>query len=113
MRLWGKGEVLEYGTKEFEEFVERNGIKVIPGTRAVILVHVHQVGSSCGFSMPFYDFKAFRPTLNEFFEKRVASDEKGNWKDGIERLVFRVHPIHSHFILSFLFLFCAGREGKC
>jgi len=48
-------------------------------------VHIHQVGSSCGFSMPFFDFKAFRPTLNEFFEKRVAAEERGNKKDGIER----------------------------
>ncbi len=48
---------------------------------------VHQVGSSCGYSMPFYDFKAFRPTLNQFFEKRVAAEEAGNHKDGIERYV--------------------------
>jgi len=47
--------------------------------------HLDQVGSSCGFSMPFFDFKAFRPTLNEFFEKRVAADVRGNHKDGIER----------------------------
>jgi hypothetical protein len=87
VRLWGKGEVLEYGTKRFEGFVESNKIDAIAGTRAIILVHIHQVGSSCGFSMPFYDFKAFRPTLNEFFEKRVASDNAGNWKDGIERYV--------------------------
>jgi hypothetical protein len=47
--------------------------------------HLDQVGSSCGFSMPFFYFKAFRPTLNEFFEKRVAADVRGNHKDGIER----------------------------
>lgn len=85
VRLWGKGEVLEFGTKRFEGFVESNKIDAIAGTRAIILVHIHQVGSSCGFSVPFYDFKAFRPTLNEYFEKRVASDTAGNWKDGIER----------------------------
>ncbi|KAF8862428.1 hypothetical protein BDZ45DRAFT_554812, partial [Acephala macrosclerotiorum] len=85
VRLWGKGEVLEYGTRKFEGFVEENKVDAIAGTRAIVLVHIHQVGSSCGFSMPFYDFKAFRPTLNEFFEKRVASEMAGNRKDGIER----------------------------
>ncbi len=85
VRLWGKGEVLEYGSNKFISFVEENKVNAIAGTRAVILVHIHQVGSSCGFSMPFYDFKAFRPTLNEFFEKRVAAEERGNKKDGIER----------------------------
>jgi hypothetical protein len=85
VRLWGKGEVLEYGTPKFEDFVERNEVNTIDGTRAIVVVHIHQVGSSCGFSMPFYDFKDFRPTLNEFFEKRVASEREGNKKDGIER----------------------------
>jgi len=85
VRLWGKGEVLEYGTWKFDAFVGENMVDAIAGTRAVVLVHIHQVGSSCGFSMPFFDFRAFRPTLNEFFEKRVAAEERGNKKDGIER----------------------------
>jgi hypothetical protein len=85
VRLWGKGEVLEYGSNKFISFVEENKVDAIAGTRAVILVHIHQVGSSCGFSMPFYDFKAFRSTLNEFAAKRVAAEERGNKKDGIER----------------------------
>lgn len=64
---------------------EVNSVKIIPGVRAIVIVHIHQVGSSCGFSMPKYDFKEFRPTLNEFFEKRVASEEAGRKEDGIER----------------------------
>jgi hypothetical protein len=87
VRLWGKGEVLEYGTKKFNEFVEKNEVKTIDGTRAIVVVHIHQVGSSCGYSMPFFDFKDFRDTLNEYFEKRVANERKGNKKDGIEQSV--------------------------
>jgi hypothetical protein len=34
--------------------------------------------------MPKYDFRDFRPTLNEFFEKRVAAEEAGDKKNGIE-----------------------------
>ena len=37
--------------------------------------------------MPFFDFKAFRPTLNEYFEKRAASDAAGKVEDGVERSV--------------------------
>lgn len=87
VRLWGKGEVLEYGTSAFRNFVKENDVRTIAGTRAVVVVHIHQVGSSCGFSMPFFDFKDFRPTLNEYFEKRVASEEAGKKEDGIERYV--------------------------
>jgi hypothetical protein len=35
--------------------------------------------------MPFYDFKSYRTTLNDFFKKRVKNEENGNHKDGIER----------------------------
>jgi hypothetical protein len=85
VRLWGHGRVLEYGSPEFIDFVGKHNVNTIAGTRAVVVVDIHQVGSSCGFSMPLYDFKDFRPTLNDFFEKRVAAEEAGNRKDGIER----------------------------
>jgi len=85
VRLWGNGEVLEYESTEFKKFVAKNQVNAIAGTRAIVVVHIHQVGASCGFSVPFYEFKGFRSTLNDFFEKRVAAEEKGNKKDGIER----------------------------
>jgi len=88
LRLWGKGRALEYGTSEFEAFVREKAVKTIPGTRSIIVVDVHQVGTSCGFSMPFFDFRGFRTTLNEFFVKRAKADEEGKTEDGIERYNF-------------------------
>ncbi|OAG45521.1 hypothetical protein AYO21_00157 [Fonsecaea monophora] len=85
LRLWGKGTPLEYGTPAFNEIVASQKITIIPGTRSIILVDIHQVGTSCGFSMPCYEFVSFRPTLNDFFEKRVASEKAGKREDGIER----------------------------
>jgi hypothetical protein len=87
VRLWGKGRVLEYGTPQFNDFVGANHVKAIPGTRAVVIVDIHQVGTSCGFSVPKFDFKEYRETLNEYFVKRAAADQAGNKKNGIERYV--------------------------
>lgn len=87
-----KGTPYEYGTKAFNDLIASEGIKIIPGTRSIIMVDIHQVGTSCGYSVPTYDFTGFRTTLHEFFEKRVASEESGNRADGIERLVF-IYPI--------------------
>jgi hypothetical protein len=42
VRLWGKGEVLEYGSSKFNGFVEENKVNAIAGTRAVILVHIRK-----------------------------------------------------------------------
>lgn len=38
--------------------------------------------------MPCYDFVSFRPTLNDFFEKRVKAEKEGKREDGIERYVY-------------------------
>lgn len=85
VRLWGHGEVLEYGSPEFANFVKKNEVSVIAGTRSVVLVHIHQVGSSCGFSVPYYEHRGFRSTLNEFWEKKAAAEKAGSSKDTIER----------------------------
>jgi len=87
LRIFGKGNVLEYGTPAFNEIIRSQKVTIIPGTRSIILVDIHQVGTSCGFSMPMYDFVKFRSTLNDFFEKRVANERAGKREDGIERFV--------------------------
>lgn len=85
VRLWGYGKVLEYGTEAYERYKKENGVKTIDGTRAIVVVDVTQCGSSCGFSMPKFEFVEYRQTLNEFFEKRCRSGEKGDWENGIEK----------------------------
>ncbi|KAK4955919.1 hypothetical protein LTR10_006858 [Elasticomyces elasticus] len=85
LRLWGHGRVLEYGTDEYSTFIESNKVQTLPGTRSIIMVDIHQVGSSCGFSVPFYDFKEFRPVLNNFFEKKHQKFEAGDTKESMDR----------------------------
>ncbi|VUC29773.1 unnamed protein product [Clonostachys rosea] len=84
VRLWGKGRVLENKTPEFESFVRDKNVKVIPGTRSIIIVDIHQVGSSCGFSVPLYEFKAHRDTLNEYFRKKDDKFKGGNEKESMD-----------------------------
>ncbi|KAK4943622.1 hypothetical protein LTR66_014595 [Elasticomyces elasticus] len=82
LRLWGKGRVLEHFTPEYDDFIGKHNIETLPGTRTIIINDIHQVGTSCGFSVPFYEFKEFRPTLNDFYEKRekkyIAGDSKSS-----------------------------------
>lgn len=61
-----------------------------------MIVDVHQVGTSCGFSMPFYDFVGFRPTLNDFFAKKAKSELAGNRQDGIDQYVSLVGKRSAH-----------------
>ncbi|RMZ86894.1 hypothetical protein DV736_g5883, partial [Chaetothyriales sp. CBS 134916] len=85
VRLWGKGHAMENGTKEFADFAEKHKIEAIPGTRSIIVVNIHQVGSSCGFSVPYYDFKGHRSILNDHFKQKQAKFEAGNEKESMPR----------------------------
>ena len=99
VRLFGTGTVLENDTgsnnnqgrfvnengSKFAQFVKKHDVKLLPGARAIIVVNVHQVGSSCGYSVPYYEFKDFRNTLNEFFRKKVEGYERGKDEDKMER----------------------------
>lgn len=76
---------MENGTEEFRAFVAEHDVKTIPGTRSIITVDVHQVGSSCGFSVPYYDFKAHRQILNDHFRKKDERFKAGNEKDSMPR----------------------------
>ncbi|KAI2611829.1 hypothetical protein GGR54DRAFT_340220 [Hypoxylon sp. NC1633] len=85
LRFWGKGRVLESGSPEFDDIVERENIEIIPGVRSVIVVDIHQVGTSCGYSVPIYDFKEFRTTLNDFFRRKEDKFLAGNEKESMDR----------------------------
>jgi hypothetical protein len=87
IRLFGHGAVLERGAPAFDDFVKKHDVEVIPSSRSIIIVKVHQVASSCGYSVPFYDFKNFRTTLNEHFEKKEARFEQGKLEESKERFV--------------------------
>lgn len=79
------GKVLENGTEKFEEFVAKHSIDCIPGTRSIIIVDIHQVGSSCGFSVPCYDFKEHRPVLNNFFANKEKKFKAGKTEESMDR----------------------------
>ncbi|KAK4096043.1 hypothetical protein N658DRAFT_436915 [Parathielavia hyrcaniae] len=85
VRLFGHGSVLERGTQQFDDFVKKHDVEVIPSSRSIIIVRIHQVASSCGFSVPFYEFKSFRSTLNEVFAKREAKYRQGKEEEKMER----------------------------
>ncbi|KZM27436.1 uncharacterized protein EKO05_0010734 [Ascochyta rabiei] len=85
VRIWGHGRALENGTPAYKSFVAQHKVKTIPGSRSIVLVHVHQCATSCGFSVPCYDFVAHRPILNDFFEKKEVKFRGGDQKESMDR----------------------------
>ncbi|KAJ6480149.1 hypothetical protein C8R45DRAFT_1004770 [Mycena sanguinolenta] len=72
VRLYGRGTAYEFGTPEFNHYISPESRK--PGTRAVIVVDVHKVGTSCGYAVPFFDFKSHRTRLLTWAVKKEEAD---------------------------------------
>ncbi|KAF8066952.1 hypothetical protein FPV67DRAFT_1497197 [Lyophyllum atratum] len=71
-RLYGKGTVYEFGTPQYEAFLPPEKRQI--GSRAVILIDVFKVGTSCGYAVPFYTYKAERYRLHTVFQGRELAD---------------------------------------
>lgn len=93
VRLFGRGTVLERGTPPFDDFVQKHNVQTIPASRSIIIVRAHQVASSCGYSVPYYQFIKFRATLNEFFSKKADRFEQGKTDESLERSVAAESPL--------------------
>lgn len=77
VRLHGRGRAVLAGSPEFgsaaQPFPGADGT----GVRSVVVVDVERISDSCGYGVPFMDFEAHRPTMDEW------SARKG--RDGVER----------------------------
>ncbi|KAL1747204.1 hypothetical protein HDZ31DRAFT_32535 [Schizophyllum fasciatum] len=78
VRLFGTGTVHEYGTPEYAKYIPLEKRK--PGSRAVILVDIHKVGSSCGYAVPFFEFKSHRNVLEDWAFRRERAENEGTGK---------------------------------
>ncbi|OCT15908.1 pyridoxamine 5'-phosphate oxidase [Paenibacillus pectinilyticus] len=68
LRLYGKGRVALPGSHEWERLVPK--FNMLPGARQIIVLDVHEVKTSCGFSVPFYTYEGERNTLQNWAEKQ-------------------------------------------
>ena len=68
LRIFGSGEAHPTGSPRFEELVHR--FDRLPGTRAIITVAIERVQTSCGYSIPFMDYRDERPTLQQWAARK-------------------------------------------
>lgn len=68
VRFHGQGIVITEFSDEFTKFRKLFGS--LEGVRAIITVKVTRVSSSCGFSVPLFDFKDHRDTLDKWAQRK-------------------------------------------
>ena len=59
----------------------RRGSRSIPGARSIITVAIERVQTSCGYSIPFMDYRDERPTLQQWAERRGDDGLRQYWAD--------------------------------
>jgi hypothetical protein len=63
-RAYGRGEVVLTGTQRWKELIPQ--FNLLPGARQIIVNHIYQTQTSCGFGVPVMEFKENRNTLTDW-----------------------------------------------
>jgi hypothetical protein len=79
LRLFGVGAAHPVGSARFEELAPR--FPPIPGARSIITVAIDRVQTSCGYSIPFLDYREDRPTLRQWAERKGDDGLREYWDD--------------------------------
>jgi hypothetical protein len=75
LRLWGRGEAVPAAEgADGEADGRRAGFPDVPGARAVVRVELDRIATSCGFGVPFLEYREERSTLRRNLGRRGPED---------------------------------------
>lgn len=72
LRTYGKAKVYHYGSDKFNQYTELFGNLV--GSRQIFELDIEMVQASCGFAVPYYEFKGERHQLTEWTENKSQKE---------------------------------------
>ena len=79
LRLYGKGKEIKEGDTSWNELISL--FPKTPGTRQIFDITIETAQTSCGMSIPFFDYKGERNELNDWAEERGKEGIKQYWED--------------------------------
>ena len=77
LRLYGDAEIFHIRDEKFHEYIGL--FPEFSGARQIIEMQVNMVQTSCGYAVPYMDFKEERKTLNSLADKREDKKLKEYW----------------------------------
>lgn len=72
VRMHGRGTVHERNTDGYRSHQHR--FEDMPGARAIIEIEIERLSTSCGYSVPFLEFKEERPTLTQWAARKSPAE---------------------------------------
>tara|TARA_X000000950_G_C13597635_1_gene529980 strand:+ start:93 stop:635 length:543 start_codon:yes stop_codon:yes gene_type:complete len=79
LRLYGKGKEIKKGDASWDELIQL--FPETPGTRQIFDITVDSAQTSCGMSIPFFDYKGERNELNDWAREQGKEGIANYWKD--------------------------------
>ncbi len=79
LRIYGKAKSYHPRDETYHELI--NLFPKIAGARQIIDIEVEMVQTSCGFAVPYYEFKNERTQLTEWAEEKKENDLDIYWRD--------------------------------
>ena len=79
LRIYGKGTEIKPGDESWQEVLSL--FPATPGTRQIFDICVESAQTSCGMSIPFYDYKGDRNQLNDWALDQGEAKVAQYWKD--------------------------------
>ena len=79
LRLYGQGRAHPVGSPRYEEVVGR--FEPIVGARSIIELAIERVHTSCGYSIPFMDYRDERPTLQQWAARKGDEGLQEYWAE--------------------------------
>jgi hypothetical protein len=78
LRLFGTGNAHPIGSPEFEALAPH--FEMIVGARSIVELAIERVQTSCGYSVPFMDYREERPTLQQWAERKGDDGLAAYWQ---------------------------------
>ena len=79
LRLYGTGKEIKEGDKEWEELISL--FPETPGTRQIFDIKVESAQTSCGMSIPYFEYKGEREDLNNWAVGKGKEGIKKYWQE--------------------------------
>ncbi|AQS94554.1 pyridoxamine 5'-phosphate oxidase [Polaribacter sp. BM10] len=79
LRLYGKGKEIKEGDTSWNDLI--NLFPETPGTRQIFDITVESAQTSCGMSIPFFEYKSERNELNDWAAKQGKEGISKYWEE--------------------------------
>lgn len=79
LRLYGKGKEIKEGDTTWNDLITL--FPEIPGTRQIFDITIESAQTSCGMSIPFFEFKSERNQLNDWAAEQGKEGIEQYWED--------------------------------